>query len=160
MQAAQLVVMFGGAVLRAIADAEHGGSAGSASTTDVLLGVADLARDGDGRRAVLACSAVAVGAEGFAVERVVTCNISRLIRRVRAEAERAGIDLSAPFLPPLGSAALDAILAPYAELQAIVEHGARRKRLVAAGRAGGLARAVAMGGVAAGARKVSTAQAA
>jgi hypothetical protein len=138
-EAATLVLMFGGSVLRAIADAEHG-------SADVLLGIADLVREDDGRRAHLACAAPDVGAEGHTTVRVVTCNVSRLIRRVRASAERVGIDLSAPFMPARDSAALDAILAGYTELQAVVEHGARRKRLAGARHAGERARQLAMGG--------------
>jgi hypothetical protein len=151
--AAQLVLMLGGAVLRAISEAES-------SSADAVVGIADLTRDSDGRRAHLACGAAAVGAEGFATERVVACNISRLVRRVRVEAERAGIDLSAPFMPTPDSAEFSAILASYAELDLVVEAGARRKRLADARRAGELARAVAMGGRVATARKVSAAQAA
>jgi hypothetical protein len=141
-QAAALVLMFGGAVLRAIAEAEH------ASTGDVLLGVADLARDVDGRRAYLACSALDVGAEGYTVERVTTINVSRLVRVVRINAERVGIGLSGALMPAPDSAEFSAILAPYSELQAVVEHSAsaRRKRLADVRRAGELARALAMGG--------------
>jgi hypothetical protein len=50
------------------------------------------------------------------------------------------------FMPAPGSAEFDAILAPYSELQVIVEHSARRKRLAGARQAGELARRAAMGG--------------
>jgi hypothetical protein len=153
-QAASLVLMFGGSVLRAISAAEH-------SATDALVGVVELARDSDGRPAVLACSTTDVGVEGYTVARVVTVNISRLVRAVRASAERAGIDLSDVFMPASGSAALDAIMAGYAELDLIVEASARRQRLAAARQAGELARRAAMGvPIGAGRRKASAAQAA
>jgi hypothetical protein len=154
-EAAQLTVLFGGALLRAIAAAEHSSAGSAGSTGDALLGLADLVRDGDGRRAYLACSAPDVGAEGYTVERVVTVNVAHLVRRVRAEADRVGINLSGAFMPAPDSGEFREIMAPYGELPAIVEHsaGARRKRLTAAGRAGERARQIAMGGVAAGVRK-------
>jgi hypothetical protein len=143
--AAELALMFGSAVLRAIADAEHG-------TTDAMLGIAELAGESDSRSAYVACSAADVGVEGYTVERVVTVNVSRLIRAVRDNAKRVGIDLSSEFMPAPTSTEFSEIMASYSELQAIVEHSGRRKRLADARRAGEQARMIGMGG--AGHRKV------
>jgi hypothetical protein len=93
--AASLIRAFADVVLIVVADAETG-------TTDVLLAVADLVHS-DGRRAYLACGADAMielaTAKGFTIERATTVNISAIIRSIRANEARVGIDLSGSFLP-------------------------------------------------------------
>jgi hypothetical protein len=161
-QAASIVLMFGDVVLRAIAQAE------AATSTDVMLGVNEFARESDDRRGHFAyCGRVAElekspDAAGYTVERVVTVNVSRAIRIVRANAARLGVDLSGSLMPPPDSAEFDAIMTAYTELPpGIVESNAYRQRTAAARRAGEKARAVAMGGrVVTGSRKQPQAQAA
>ncbi len=43
-------------------------------------------------------------------ERVTLINVSNIVRRVRANGKREGIDLSAPFFPPPGDAVADKII--------------------------------------------------
>ena len=80
-------------------------------------------------------------------ERVVSVNVTRTIRTIRASASAEHIDLSGAFMPVPGSVEFDEIMSPFAELPpGIVEMRAMRRREVAARKAGVLARSVAMGG--------------
>ena len=86
-------------------------------------------------------------------ERVVSVNVTRTIRTIRASASAEHIDLSGAFMPVPGSVEFDEIMSAFGELPSfIVEASAYRQRLAAARRAGERARVIAMGGrVAAGA---------
>jgi hypothetical protein len=132
-------------VLTGIAQAE------AAPKTDALFAVIDFIGNDD-RRAYLTCGARdttpdASVAQGYVVERVTTINISNLIRIVRAETAKLGLDLSAPFLPAPDSAEFSELVAAYGELEGVVvEARAIRKRDAAAQRVGAKVRAPAMGG--------------
>ena len=91
-------------------------------------------------------------------ERVVSVNVTRTIRTIRASASAEHIDLSGAFMPVPGSVEFDEIMLPFGELPGgIVETSAFRKRESAMRKAGALARSVAMGGrVAAGNRAKTT----
>jgi hypothetical protein len=142
--AASLVRAFAGTVLVAIATAE------ADPTTDTPFGVVDLV-NADGKRAFLASTTtlqVVKPGAGYVVERVISVNLSHLVRVVRANAAYIGLDLSARFLPPPNSTEFDQIVQPYAELEGggIVEIKAIKKRDIAAQRVGAKARAIAMRG--------------
>ena len=157
--AARLVIMFGDVVLRAIALSK------ADTTTGVMISVADVARDD--RRGHLAFLTGTLGADvganvrnadvadAYIVERVVSVNVTRAIRMIRASASAEHIDLSGAFMPVPGSVEFDEIMSPFGELSgAIVETSAFRKRESAMRKAGERARLIAMGGrVAAGGHK-------
>lgn len=150
--AASMARVFGEVVLTAIAKAE------ADYTVDAHFAVVDFVAP-DGRRAYLACGACDMtpetiaaelakspGARGFVAERVIAVNISHLIRIVRTNAARIGIDLTAPFLPPPESAEFLELMTPYAELPGgIVELRAIKKRDAMARKIGAQVRARAMG---------------
>jgi hypothetical protein len=144
--AASLVRAFGHVLLGAVSKAE------AARDTDAALMIIDFIREADGKRAYTACTVLDPQPEtpqGFVVERVVTVNISFLIRCVCINAARCGIDLSAPFLPTPNSTSLAAIVKPYIDLALpdVVEERALPRHERTARRAGEIARSIAMGGV-------------
>jgi hypothetical protein len=152
--AARLVIMFGDVVLRAIAEAE------ADTATDVMISVADVERDDcHGHVAYIGRNVdVAEVADDYAIERVVSVNVTRTIRTIRASASAEHIDLSGAFMPVPGSVEFDEIMLPFGELPGgIVETGGFRKRESAMRKAGEKARVIAMGGrVAAGNRAKTT----
>jgi hypothetical protein len=82
-------------------------------------------------------------AKGAEPERIVCVNVARLIRFMRENAARHGIDLLDRFLPPPGDPALVDLLAPWkaAKESAIdMARALRRKDEIAAERAGALVR--------------------
>lgn len=150
--AARMARVFGDVILTTIAKAE------ADVTADAHFAVVDFVGQ-DGKRAYLACGArdatpATIAAElakspaarGGVAERIITINVSHLIRIVRANAARIGIDLTTPFLPPPESAEFRELMAPYAELPGgIVEMRAAKKRDAIAGKIGARVRARAMG---------------
>lgn len=159
---ARMTRAFADVVLITIAKAE------ADFTVDAHFAVVDFVGK-DGQRAYLACGArdttpdtiaaelaKSPPARAFVAERVITINVSHLIRIVRTNAARIGIDLIAPFLPPPESAEFLELMAPYAELPGgIVEMRAAKKRDAIAGKIGARVRARAMGQGAVG-RKVAS----
>jgi hypothetical protein len=167
--AAQLVRVFGDVVLNVVAEADDN------PAIDALFAVTDFVAP-DGRRAHLACGAregdavTAIAAQvarspaaaGFVTERITMINVSHLIRTVRINAARIGVDLVAPFMPAPASAEFQHLMEPFTTLPAgIIEARSCRQRELAARRVGAQARARAMGGrVATGHRKQPLMQAA
>jgi hypothetical protein len=153
-QAARLVIMFADVVLRAVALSE------ADTTTDLMISVADVEHDGrHGHLAYIGRNADAAEvADDYIIERVVSVNVTRTIKTIRACASAEHIDLSGAFMPVPGSAEFDEIMSPFAKLPSgIVEISAFRQRVAAARRAGERARLIAMGGrVAAGNRAKTT----
>lgn len=136
--------------LRALALAEHDPSG---------LGVFCVAdfTDGDGRKTHLpaafngaampdaVASAFAAAAKGAHVERFTSIVMNCFTAKMRENAEKIGLDLSRPFLPPLGDPALEKLLADYEEKKerAIAKAASERRKQDLARDAGVAARALA-----------------
>lgn len=124
---------------------------------DAFLVVVDLERNTDRAAAHFVAGATDVtspealaadivrnmpAARGFTATRVISVNISRLMRFIRAQGVRHGIDLSHAFLPPPDSDTFRDLMSPYVEMRdaAIIEVRNRAKREALAERLGDAAR--------------------
>lgn len=119
--------------------------------------IIDLQRNSDGAQANIAAGASDVvmpellaadmmeqpELRGFSATRVVSVNVSHLIRFVRAQGAAHGLDLAAAFFPPPDSAEYAELMRPYVERRdaAIIEAKNRRNRATLADRLGDRARA-------------------
>jgi hypothetical protein len=144
--AAALIRAFGHHVIACI------GAAEADRSKDAPIAVIDLVREKDGRRAFMACGlrAPVESVEGYIPERVVTTNLSFVIRSTRAAAARAGlVGFDAPFMPAPDSEAFAKIMKVYidAQMPDIVEEAGMRRAEQLARRIGAQARTIAMNGV-------------
>jgi hypothetical protein len=151
--AARLTRAFADTVLTAIAQAEGD------FAQDVLFCIIDLVHEVDGKRGYLACGALnaapeSIAAElatlakdGYAIEQIISVNVSRIIRQVRVTAAGQGLDLTGRFLPRPESDEFKQLLEPFAAVPAgIVELRSLKNRDAVVRRVGAQARARAMAG--------------